>query len=196
MRIVSLTLAILVALSVQDGANCQQLEAGVPASAPEAKSEAAKPDGEKKEAGKEEAKKADPFDFSGANKSTDTVQRYLVLDENIKVKVDPIERSPVVDRVTERTTITVKAPGSVRVEIFLEPVDSPFCGRSLGEPRLIGRSTDGRRNFPVIWSKVEPHRYVKVYAKAYKPDGISFGRSRSVDLAMAGSRFQSQSTAR
>ena len=130
------------------------------------------------------------FYFSDKNKTATVQKQYLDLDESIKVQVDPVERSPVVDRVIERSTIYVKAPGSVRVEIYLEPVDSPFCGKSLGEPRLLGKSSDGRRNFPVVWSNVEEHRYVKVYAKVYKRGLSTFGRSRSVDLAMCGQRFQ------
>lgn len=133
--------------------------------------------------------KADPFDFSDNARSKSEDQQYLDLDESIKIRVEPIIRSAVVDRVVEKSTVYVRAPGSSRVEIYVEPVDSPFCGKSIGEPRKIGQSTDGRRNFPIVWSDTETNRYVKVYAKAHKPDGQT-GRSRSIDLCMGGMRFQ------
>ena len=131
----------------------------------------------------------DPFDFAGGGGRRGEEQ-YLELDETIKLRIEPLLRSAVVDRVVEGTTIYVKAPGSVRVEVYVEPVDSPYCGKSVGEARLIGQSSDARRNFPVNWGAVENHRYVKIYALAYKRDGVSHGRSRSVDLSMGGSRLQ------
>ena len=75
------------------------------------------------------------------------------------------------------------------MEVYLEPVDSPYCGKSLAEPRLLGCSSDRRRNFPVVWASVEPHHYVKVYARAYRPGVAFYGRSRSVDLAIIGQRL-------
>lgn len=131
----------------------------------------------------------DPFDFAGSRADSGESE-YLELDETIKVRVEPVMRSAVVDRVVENSTIYVKAPGSVRVEIYLEPVDAPFCGKPIAEARMIGQSKDIRRNFPVNWNAVESHRYVKLYALAYKRDGVSYGRSRSIDLSMGGLRLQ------
>lgn len=137
----------------------------------------------------------DPFDFSDSKKAGSNRDKddYLVLDESIKVKVEPVERSAVVDRVIGRsTTIYVTAPQAVRVQVYLEPVDSPYCGKALAPPRLIGQSSDFRRNFPVVWSSPEPYRYVKIFARAFKADGYTAGRSRSVDLALAGLRYAPQ----
>lgn len=134
--------------------------------------------------------KPDLFDFSNPQGLASPEQEFLDLDESIKLKVEPVVRGTVVDRVIENSTIYVRAPlGSLRVEVYIEPVDAPFCGKSLGEPRLIGKSSDVRRNFPVSWQKPEAHRYVKVFAIAFKPGGLS-GRSRSISLAMGGSRLQ------
>lgn len=133
--------------------------------------------------------KRDPFDFSDKNKFKSEEQKYIKLDESIKVRVDPLCHGAVVDRVVENSTIYVKAAGSSRVEIYLQPVDSPYCGNTVAEPTLIGRSKDARRNFPVLWTKPESYRYVKVYALAFKQNGQS-GRSRSVDLCMSGQRYQ------
>jgi hypothetical protein len=171
----------------------QEHDPAVPAgkTGPPVRSESRKAESEKSNAaGGEDASRGDPFDFSGTKKSAGGEQEhYLVLDESIKVQVEPIERSAVIDRVAERSTIYVKAPGSVRVEVYLEPVDSPYCGRTLVQPRLLGQSSDVRHNFPIVWATAEPYRYVKVYARAYKADGVTFARSRSVDLSMFGQRF-------
>lgn len=133
--------------------------------------------------------KPDLFDFTDKAKTkTEEDRQYYDLDENIKLRVEPVVRSAVVDRVLEPSTIYVKAPGSSRIEIYLEPVDAPFCGKSVGQARLIGQSKDSRRNFPVNWQAVEKHRYVKLYALAYRADGQK--RSRSIDLCMGGLRLQ------
>jgi hypothetical protein len=189
MRFASCLLAFLLVAGDCLPARCQLLEPAGP-SAADSRPEANKPEngGSAPETGGQPP--ADPFDFSGKRKTAGVEkERYLVLDESIKVRVAPVERSSVVDRVLERSTIYVRAPGSVRVEVYLEPVDSPYCGRSIGLPKLLGQSSDARRNFPVIWASAEPYRYVKIYALAYKSGGLKFGRSRSVDLAMSGLRF-------
>jgi hypothetical protein len=158
---------------------------------PPAREGAAKADDAKTTGGA--GSKVDPFDFSDKNSADSALsgkEQYIKLDESIKVQVDPVQHGAVVDRIFESATIYVVAPGRVRVEVFLEPVDSPYCGKSLAEPRLLGCSSDQRRNFPVIWSNLEAHHYVKIYARAYKPGVAAFGRSRSVDLAIVGQRLQ------
>ena len=158
-------------------------------------SQAAQSIGEPSQTAPAESPKADPFDFGGAASKTEP-QPYVETDEKIKLRVEPIIRSAVVDRVVERsTTIYVNAPGSVRVEVYLEPVDSPYCGKSLAEPKLIGQSRDGMHGFPVAWNNPEPYKYVKIYAMAFKRDGQTSSRSRSVDLSLGGARLQAQKTA-
>lgn len=159
------------------------------AQSPAAAPPASAPSGTGGSSAKEAPSKPDLFDFSNQAKIKEEEQKqYFDLDENIKVRVEPIVRSAVVDRVLEPSTIYVKAPGSSRVEVYLEPVDAPFCGKSVGQARLIGKSNDYRRNFPVCWEAVEKHKYVKLYALAYKADGQK--RSRSIDLSMGGLRLQ------
>lgn len=163
----------------------------LPASTPPAAKPAEKPADQPAK----EQSKLDLFDFTDKARSKASMgeeQPYLDLDETIKVRVEPIVRSAVVDRVVEPTTIYVKAPGSTKVEVYLEPVDAPFCGKSVGQPRLIGKSIDGRRGFPVNWGAVEKHKYVKLYALVYKSDGQK--RSRSIDLCMGGLRFEAQAS--
>lgn len=136
-----------------------------------------------------QAVQPDPFDFAPAGRSESGQENYLDLDERIKVSVDPVVHSAVVDRVMEPGTVYVKAPACRRVEVYLEPVDSPYCGKSLADPKLIGFSTDAAHNFPVSWNSPETNRYVKIYAIAYRRDG-QVARSRSLDISLAGSRLQ------
>lgn len=134
---------------------------------------------------------ADPFDFGDRARAGSSDQQYLELDENIKLKVEPLVHSAVVDRVMDpATTVYVSAPGFSFVEVFIEPVDSPFCGKSLAEPRLLGSSKDSRRSFPITWNSAENYRYVKLYAVAHKSGGSGNSRSRSLDLSMAGTRYE------
>lgn len=138
--------------------------------------------------GKPEAAK-DPFDFDGVLSPESTPVTPLLLDERIKVRVEPVVRSTVVDRVIEPARISVKAPGFSRVEFFLEPVDAPFGGKSLGEPKLIGQSNN-YREFTYLWSSPVPHEYVKIFVLAYKNDGTSMGRSRAIDLGIGGNKLK------
>lgn len=148
----------------------------------------------------EPAKKSeapDIFDFKGAPPSEqDPEDGGLALDERIAVKVEPIVRNAVVDRVIEPARIKVKAPpGFFKVEIYLEPVDAPFGGKSLGEPKLLGHAK-GSGNFTFFWNGPESHEYVKLFVLAYKPGSTHFstaGRSHAIDLAIGGTRLQPNS---
>lgn len=116
----------------------------------------------------------------------DTGPQFEV-DDRIKIKIAPIVIGPVIDRVTESATVTVRAPGASKVEVYLEPVDAPYGGRTTGEPRLLGRSTN-MRCFCVNWSAPEPAKYVRVYAIAYRSQAQPT-RSRGTDLGMGGKRL-------
>lgn len=116
----------------------------------------------------------------------DTGPQFEV-DDRIKIKIAPLVIGPVIDRVTESATVTVRAPGASKVEVYVEPVDAPYGGRTTGEPRLLGRSTN-MRCFCVNWSAPEPDKYVRVYAIAYRSQAQPT-RSRGTDLGMGGKRL-------
>lgn len=127
---------------------------------------------------------------SSENKTDDTTQEsepQLEVDDRIKVKISPLVIGPVIDRVTESAIVTVHAPGASRVEVYVEPVDAPYGGRKIGEPRLLGRSAD-LRGFTVTWSKPESDRYVRLYAIAYRLQSQPT-RSRGTDLGIGGRRL-------
>lgn len=150
-----------------------------PASAPEA---AAKPE------------QADIFDFQGAGPVEQNNEDDLALDDRIRVKVEPVVRNPVIERVVESARIKVRTPpGFFRVDIFIEPVDAPFGGKSLAHPKMLGQAF-GNGNFTLKWASPERYEYVKIFALAYKnPAAAIFsaahGRSRAVDVALGGNRL-------
>lgn len=109
------------------------------------------------------------------------------IDDNITVKVTPLMPGPVIDRVTEPSTISVKAPGASSVEVYVEPVDAPYGGRSTGEPRLLGRCSTGRM-FELPWTTPESARYVRIFAVAYRAQTVPT-RSRGTDLGIGGRRY-------
>ncbi len=113
------------------------------------------------------------------------------VDDRIKVRVTPVVLGPVVDRVTEATSVSVNAPaGASSVELYLEPVDAPYGGRSKGEARLLGKASSYQavKRFTVAWNSAEPHRYVRLYALAYDSTGHP-SKSRGLDLGMGGARL-------
>lgn len=116
-------------------------------------------------------------------------QPELEYDDRISVKVTPLSTGPVVDRVMEPATVIVRAPGAAGVEVYLEPVDAPYGGRSKGEPRLLGKtaSYNHTRGFSLAWNSGEPYRYVRLFAIAVNSSG-QMVRSRGTDLAMGGVR--------
>jgi len=134
----------------------------------------------------------DLFDFSETKPQTNSSapQRYLKIDESIKLRIDPLARSAVVDRVFEDATIFCNAPAAYKVQIFIEPVDGPFAGKSAGHERLIGTSSDRIHAFPVNWTGAESSRYVKIWAMAYRKNSVAPFRSSSVCVSMGGVRLQ------
>ncbi|MBY0551884.1 MAG: hypothetical protein K2W95_31660 [Candidatus Obscuribacterales bacterium] len=123
-----------------------------------------------------------------ANAEEEDAGPQLEVDDRIKIKVTPVVIGPVIDRVTETATVTVRAPGASKVEVYVEPVDAPYGGRTIGEPRLLGRSSD-IRCFTVNWAAPEPDKYVRVYAIAYRSPAQPPTRSRGTDLGMGGRRL-------
>lgn len=137
----------------------------------------------------------DIFDFQGSGPVDAAPDSELVLDERIRVKVEPVVRNAVVERVVESARIKVKTPpGFFRVDIFVEPVDAPFGGKSLGVPKMLGQAF-GNGSFSYRWVSPEHYEYVKIFALAYKnPSAAVFsvpgGRSRAIDVAIGGNRLQ------
>lgn len=130
-----------------------------------------------------------PQDSHGDGESEESPE----LDESIKIIVEPVVRGLVVDRVTESATVFVKSPGIKTVFVYLEPVDAPYGGKSLAEPKLIGKSTDKKHDFPIVWSSSEPYSYVKIFALCVRDDNTeTFFRSRALDLGLAGQRLQTR----
>lgn len=137
----------------------------------------------------------DIFDFQGSGPSEVNTESELVLDERIRVKVEPVVRNAVVERVVEAARIRVKTPpGFFRVDIYIEPVDAPFGGKSLAEPKMLGQAF-GNGNFSLRWSSPEHYEYLKIFALAHKNpaasiNSIAGGRSRAIDVAVGGNRLQ------
>jgi hypothetical protein len=101
----------------------------------------------------------------------------LPVDESIKVTVEPVQVSNLVDRVMETATVSVKCPTALSAQVFVVPVDAPYGGRALEKPRLIGsdnKPADGLKVFAVVRKSAAPNTPV---------------RSRTVDFAMGGARY-------
>lgn len=136
----------------------------------------------------------DIFDFQGSGPTEQTNEDELALDDRIRVKVEPVVRNPVIERVVESARIKVKTPpGFFRVDIFIEPVDAPFGGKSLAHPKMLGQAF-GNGNFSLKWASPERYEYVKIFALAYRNPGAAIfstahGRSRAVDVALGGNRL-------
>ena len=138
----------------------------------------------------------DIFDFQGSAPSDDSAaSSELSVDERILVKVEPIVRNAVVERIVESARIKVKTPpGFLRVDIYIEPVDAPFGGKSLAVPKMLGQAF-GNGNFTLRWSSPERFEYFKIFALAHKNPSasvfsVSAGRSRAIDVAIGGNRLQ------
>jgi hypothetical protein len=121
----------------------------------------------------------------------------LPVDQTIKIKVDPVQISNVVDRVNEPSTVTVSSAGMLNAQLFLVPVDSPYGGRSLGKPRLIGTVNRAGDQLAIRWTSKEPTPYVKLFAVVHKKDapGTSV-RSRTIDLGIGPARLSQPPAAR
>lgn len=131
----------------------------------------------------------DPFDFEKQGSAASGEEKFLETDDSIVLSFEPLTYSAVVDRVLDASTrVKIRAPGAIKVEVFLEAVDSPYCGKSTSEPKLLGTSSN-QRSFEITWEGSESSRYVKVWALAYKKDGKT-ARSKSKDLSIGGIRFK------
>jgi hypothetical protein len=114
----------------------------------------------------------------------------LPVDESIKISVDPVEISNVVDRVMGPAVVTVKCPQATDVRLFLVPVNAPYGGRTLDKPRLIGSDSKPSDGLTVRWNSKESHQYVKLFAVVHKKNAPQVEvRSRTVDFAVGGSRY-------
>lgn len=162
---------------------------------PDTSSSAAAPKSNTQTAAQQPAPAVDLFDFADTKPraATQSPQRYLQIDESIKLKIDPLSRSAVADRVLEDATIFCNVRDAYKVQIFLEPVDGPFAGKSAGHPRLIGSSVDRNHSFPVNWTGAETSRYVKIWAMAFRKNSSSPARSSSICVSMGGFRLNEPS---
>jgi hypothetical protein len=115
----------------------------------------------------------------------------LPVDEKVHVHVEPYVAGSVVDRVSEpaAVTVTISEPTSM-VEVFVVPVDSPYGGKALDKPRLIGKDDKPADGFKVMWTGKEKAPYVKVFAVVMKRAGVQRRwRSHTLDFGMGGMRL-------
>lgn len=112
------------------------------------------------------------------------------LDEKIKVKVEPFIPGSLVDRIVEPTTVQVECLGAAEINLFVVAVDSPYGGKALEKPRLIGKDAKPSDGFKIHWNNKEPDPYVKIFAVVRKKNGPKRFRSHTLDFAMAGARFE------
>lgn len=111
------------------------------------------------------------------------------INPQIQLHVQPLLRSHVVDKVSDPTTVSIDAKEPAqRVELYLEPVDAPYGGKTVGPSRLIGKSDKSGRKFTFNWTDREPYRYVRLFALVYRNGNDSPEQSSSLDLGMAGAR--------
>ncbi|MBY0359616.1 MAG: hypothetical protein K2W82_16545 [Candidatus Obscuribacterales bacterium] len=115
----------------------------------------------------------------------------LQIDPAIKLTIKPSTAGLIVDRITEATTVFVSGKKIKTAYIYAEPVDAPYGGKSLAEPKLIGKSSDARHNFPVRWNTVENYPYFKIFALCQK-DGNELSRSHAMDIGIGGKRLQNK----
>ncbi len=114
----------------------------------------------------------------------------FTVDEKIKVKVEPFVSGSLVDRIVEPTTVSVVYPGAAEIDLFVVAVDSPYGGKALEKPRLIGKDAKPGDGFKIQWNNKEPDPYVKIFAVVKKKSGDKRFRSRTLDFGMAGARFE------
>lgn len=132
-------------------------------------------------------------DLSSTNAAEPEAQSAQTIDENIRVRVEPVVIGQLIDRVTEPATIFVDCTNIKTASVYMEPVDAPYGGKALAEPKLIGTSTDAKHGFPIAWKSVEPYPYVKLFAicaQNNKDGGTR--RSHAIDIGLAGQRLKLQ----
>jgi hypothetical protein len=114
----------------------------------------------------------------------------LPVDATVRLSVDPLFPSSLVDRVMEPCTVTVRGSNITSVDIMAVPVDAPYGGFAVATPRLVGHAAANKRStaFLLRWSAVEPDRYLKLFAVVHKKNG-SLARSKTLDVCMSGPRY-------
>lgn len=95
----------------------------------------------------------------------------------VSVRVDPIFPTNLGDRVLGPVTVYVDAPGASRVEVYIQPVDQPYGGQPVGDPKLIGADDTPANGFAVAWAADERDPYVNVYAIAYGQPDVNYSRT-------------------
>lgn len=88
---------------------------------------------------------------------------------SVALRVEPFIPAGLGDRVTGPTTVYVEAPGAVRVEVYVQPVEGPFSEVALAEAQQIGVDDDPADGFAIAWSADAPYFAVKLTAVAYWP---------------------------
>ena len=115
----------------------------------------------------------------------------LLQDPTVKVELDPVVASSLVDRVVEATTVTVHCPDAMTAEVFIVPVDAPYGGKPLDIPRSVGKGVRSANLFKVQWASKEPDQYVKLFAVVRRKSSPERRvRSHTIDLAIGGTRFE------
>lgn len=114
----------------------------------------------------------------------------LPVDDSVKVTVEPLFVSNLVDRVLEPSTVTVCCPEALSVQLFIMPVDSPYGGVALRRPKLIASDNRPSDKYTLRWTGKEQTAYVKLFAVVRKQrTPYTFVRSRTIDLALGGMRY-------
>ena len=126
----------------------------------------------------------------GKEPSAKPTELDLLQDPTVKVEVEPVVASSVVDRVIEPGTVIVRCPDALTAEVFLVPVDAPYGGKPLDIPRSIGKGTKTANVFKIRWTSKEPDQYVKLFAVVRRKSSPERRvRSHTIDLAIGGSRY-------
>ena len=115
----------------------------------------------------------------------------IPVDDSIKLTIDPVQVSSVVDRVNEPCTVTIKSPGLLNAQLYLIGTDAPYGGLLIGDPRLIGEDNHAGDKLSVRWSSKETNQYVKLFAIVHKKNAPDKAvRSRTLDVGIGPARFK------
>ena len=124
---------------------------------------------------------------SGIDAPEESGSRAIPEDKSVKLSIEPLLVGNLIDRVMEPATITVHAPGALRVEVYLLPVDSPYGGKPTGKARLIGQDLTPANGFKIKWAKPTSDPYVKIFAVVHKKSAPeSTIRSHTIDVGLGG----------
>ncbi len=95
----------------------------------------------------------------------------------VEVRVEPIVVTDLGDRVTGPARVLVDAPGATHVEIYLQPLDQPYSGKVIGDPKFLGKDKTPSDGFSIPWQADEPYDYVQIYAIAYGQSDVNYSRT-------------------